>query len=348
MALVERDQHELEALSRSACMLLLRVLKGGHLVALVMQPHGEDDPDPYIGKRSHRHRMALAFSSFALIIVSGPRFTACRLPGKLVQGIAQRFNTRHAAMRFGVHPALKEDRRGSSQRLQTASISVARAIIADFCQQSRSQAFACTRQARKELVILMSQKKGADLLVILLDLLDQRQQLTHQRQHQTRFGARGDGISLQMGLLKPLDNLAGSRDRIGMFCSSEDLCDLLSRSSHGSLWRGIGLQEQQGALLLHFGKQLQGHRVIGFEARGELIDQARLHADQRILIAREQFQLCNLLTIWGEPVQIGQVSASCLGQQVSVNRIGLGSRCGSPTIDGARIDRIDRPASLNR
>ena len=73
LALVERDQHELEPLSRSACMLLLCVLKGGRLIALVMQPHGKDDPDPHIGKCSHGHRMAFAFSSFALVIVSGPR-----------------------------------------------------------------------------------------------------------------------------------------------------------------------------------------------------------------------------------------------------------------------------------
>ena len=73
-----------------------------------------------------------------------------------------------------------------------------------------------------------------------------------------------------------------------------------------------------------------------------------MHADQRILIAREQFQLCNLLTVWGEPVQIGQVRPSGLGQQVSVNDIGLGPRCGSPTVDGARIDRIDGPARFQQ
>ena len=211
MALVERDQHELEPLSRSACMLLLCVLKGGRLIAVVMGPHGKDDPDPHIGKRSHRDRMAFAFSSLALVIVAGPRFTVCRLPGKLMQGIAQRFDTAHAPMRFGVHPALKQHGRGSSQRLQTAGILVARAIIADFGQQSRGQAFACTRQARKELMVLMGQKKGANLLVILRNLLDQRQQLTHQHQHQTRFGAGGDGISLQMWLVQPLDNRGGDR-----------------------------------------------------------------------------------------------------------------------------------------
>ena len=211
LARVERDQHELEHLSRSACMLLLCVLKDGCLIAAVMGPHGKDDPDPHIGKGSDRYGMAFAFSSFALVIVSGPRFTVCGLPGKLMQGIAQRFDTAHAPMRFGVHPALKQHGRGSSQRLQTAGILVARAIIADFGQQSRGQAFACTRQARKDLMVLMGQKKGANLLVILLDLLEQRQQLTHQHQHQTRFGAGGDSIGLQVGLMQPLDNLGGEQ-----------------------------------------------------------------------------------------------------------------------------------------
>ncbi len=90
------------------------------------------------------------------------------------------------------------------------------------------------------------------------------------------------------------------------------------------------------------------HRVIGFEAGGELIDQARLHLDQGILIAREQFELCNLLAVWGEAVQIGQVCTSCLGKQVGINRIRLGSRCSSPTINGARIDRIDWPACFQQ
>ena len=49
-------------------------------------------------------------------------------------------------------------------------------------------------------------------------------------QVQARFGARGDGISLQMWLVQPLENRGGDRDRIGMLRSSEDLLDLFSRS----------------------------------------------------------------------------------------------------------------------
>src|SRR5260221_12004746 len=101
LALVERDQHELGPLSRWACMLLLCVLKGGRLIAAVMQPHGKDDPDPHIGKRSNRYRMAFAFCSLALVILHGPRLALGRLPGKLMQDVAQGFDTTQAAMRFG-------------------------------------------------------------------------------------------------------------------------------------------------------------------------------------------------------------------------------------------------------
>ena len=326
-------------------MQLLGLLKGGGLIALVMHPHGKNDPDPYIGKCTHRHRMALAFSTLALVILHGPWFTLRCLPGELMQAIAQGLDTAQSPVRVGVHPALKEHRRGPRQRLQTTGILIAASIIPDFCQQSWSQTFACTWQALKELMVLMGQKKGVNLFVVLRNLLEQRQQLTHQHPKQTRFGAGDHGIGLQVGLVQPLDNLLGDDRRIGMLCSSQDLLDLLRRSGYRFLWGGIGLQEQQGALLLQFRKQLQGHRVIGFEAGRELINQSCLHADQGILIAREQFQLGNLLAVRVETVQIGQVRPSGLGQQVGVNRVRLGSRGGSSTIDRARISQ-GRRASL--
>ena len=137
LALVERDQHELGPLSRWACMLLLCGLKGDRLIAAVMDPHGKDDPDPDIGQCSHGYRMTFAFSALALVILHGPRLALGGLPGKLVQRIAQRFDAAQTAMRLGVHPALKQHRGGSSQRLQTAGILIALAIITDFRQQSR-------------------------------------------------------------------------------------------------------------------------------------------------------------------------------------------------------------------
>jgi hypothetical protein len=180
-ARLEMKKPDQQLLGRWACMLLLCGLKGDRLIAAVMDPHGKDDPDPHIGQGSHGYRMAFAFRPFALVIQHGPRLALRGLPSKLVQRIAQRFNAAQTPMRLGVHPALKQHGRGSPQRLQTACILVALAIIADFCQQSWSQASACTRQARKELMVLMGQKKGGNLLAILSNLLDQWQQLTHQR-----------------------------------------------------------------------------------------------------------------------------------------------------------------------
>ncbi len=104
----ERDQYDLDPLSGFACMLLLCLFKGGRLIALVMQPHGEDDPDPHIGQCSYCHRMAFAFSSFALVIVSGPRLAQGGLPGKLMQRVAQRFDAAKASMGLGIHAALKQ------------------------------------------------------------------------------------------------------------------------------------------------------------------------------------------------------------------------------------------------
>ena len=145
-----------------------------------------------------------------------------------------------------------------------------------------------------------------------------------------------------------LENLGGDGDRVGMLGLSEHLLELVHRSGHRRLRRGIGLQEQQGTLLGQFGKQLQGHRIIRLQAGRQLIDQARLHTDQAILITCQLFEFAYLLAVWDEAVQISQVSASGLGQQVRINRIGLGSRGRSSTIDGARIDRIDGPARLQQ
>src|SRR5438045_8504981 len=125
-----------------------------------MQPHGKYDSSPHVGQRTYRHRVAFAFGAFALIIGSGPRFTLRRLPSELMQGIPQGFDTAQPSMGFGVDPALIQHGRGSTQRLQTAGILVALSIIPDFCQQSRSQALACTWQALKDLMVLMGQKKA--------------------------------------------------------------------------------------------------------------------------------------------------------------------------------------------
>src|SRR5260370_13678226 len=90
------------------------------------------DPDPHICQCSHGDRMTFAFSALALVILHGPRLALRGLPGKLVQRIAQRFDAAQTSMRLGVHPALKQHGRGSSQSLQEAFILIALAIITDF------------------------------------------------------------------------------------------------------------------------------------------------------------------------------------------------------------------------
>ena len=113
-------------------ILSLRLLKGAGFIAAMMQPQRKNDPDPHIGQRMDGYRMTFAFGALALVIGSGPRFTLCGLPSKLVQRIAQRFDASQAPMRLGVHAASKQDRRGSPQCLQTPGILVALSVISDF------------------------------------------------------------------------------------------------------------------------------------------------------------------------------------------------------------------------
>src|SRR5436305_15068525 len=160
--------------------------------------------------------------------------------------VTQGFHAAHSPMRFGVHPALIEHRRGSSQSLQEAFLLVAGAIIPDFCQQSWSQSLSCTRQALKNRMVLMGQKKGVDLLGVLSNLLDKWHQLTYQHQHQARFGPRDHGIGLQMELMHPLENLERDWMRMRLLGLFEHVLDLFQRGTHRLLWSGIGLQEQQG------------------------------------------------------------------------------------------------------
>ncbi len=313
------------ALGSSAGMLLLSQLKGRRLITLSMGPHRKDDPDPHIGKRPYGNGVAFALRSFALIVVLGPRFTLGALPRKLMQGVAQRFNAAQPAMSFGIHATLIEDRRGSSQRLQTACILVPLTIIPNLSQQPWSQVLPSTRQTLKEGVILMGQKKGADLFVIVGNLLNEWQQLAHQGQHQARFGAGEYHIGLQLRLVQQLDNRNRSIGWMGMPRLFELLLNLFERSCSRCLWSWIGLQEHQRTLLLQFGEQIQGHWIIRFKAGGELIDQTCLRADQAILITGELFELRNLFTIRGQATQIRKIGAPCLGQQIGINQIRFGA-----------------------
>jgi hypothetical protein len=194
-ARLEMKKPDQQLLGCSACMLLLCGLKGDRIIAAVMEPHGKEDPDPDIGKRSYGDGMAFAFGSLAEVLVSGPRLAQGGLPSKLMQHVAQRFDAAKASMGLGIHPALKQHGRGSTQRLQAACVLRAQAVISNFRQESWSQMLTCARQALKELVVRMGQKKGFNLLVVLRNLLDQRQELANRRQHQRRFGSGDHRIS---------------------------------------------------------------------------------------------------------------------------------------------------------
>src|SRR5205823_2685609 len=125
---------------------------------------------------SHRNRMAFPLRSLALIVLPGPCFALGRLPGKLLQRIAQWFDAPQSAVGFGVRPTLIHHRRGASQRLQTAGILIALAIVADFWKPAWCQALASTRQTREDQMVFMGQKKGVNLLIIVSNLLNEWQQ----------------------------------------------------------------------------------------------------------------------------------------------------------------------------
>ena len=335
-------------LRRSVGMEALSRFKGGRVIGLVLVHHGENDARPHVGKGSDRHRMAFALSSLALIVVGGPALLLGRLPGKLVQGVTQRFDAAQPPVRFSVVAALKEDWRRPGQGLQAPRVGIACALIADFSEQARSKALACSGQTAEDLVVFMPQKKAFDLLIIGGDLLHQRQQLRDQCQHQARFRAGRDRIGGQLRLMQGLEDRGRDLLRSRMTSLLEHLGDLLNRSGQGHLWRGIAVQEDQGRVLLQLGKQLQGDRIVRFEAGGELIDQARLHLDQGVLVTREGFEFGHQIAIGRQPTQIGQVSSPRFGEQIGINEVGFGTAGGSVAIHGAWIHRVDGPSCLQQ
>lgn len=125
---------------RPGSMFSLSILKSGCAVAAVARAHGEENPHPDIGQSTHGNRVAFALLSLASIVVSGPACSLSTLPRELLQRIAQRFATRIAPMRLGILSTLKQDRRGTSQGLQTLRIGIAISIIPNFSRASGVQA----------------------------------------------------------------------------------------------------------------------------------------------------------------------------------------------------------------
>jgi hypothetical protein len=205
---------------------------------------------------SHKAKRGLAFGPFAPVIVQCPAFLPCRLPGKLVQGVAQRFQAGEAFVRFGIIATLERHGSRAGQALDTGGIVVATAILTPFGKPPRSQALARSRQRTPDLLVLMRQKKGADLLIVAGNLRDHHQQLLDQRQHQALLGAHDDLLGDQLGAMHLLKDLGGSPPRVGMLARAQRRGDLFKRGCLSRLGRGVRLQKHEGGALLHLGKQV--------------------------------------------------------------------------------------------
>jgi hypothetical protein len=70
-------------------------------VTALLEPQGVDDPHPDVGQCPYGP-MTLAFLPFAAVIGRCPRFLEGRLPGKLIQGIPERFDTGVAPVCMGI------------------------------------------------------------------------------------------------------------------------------------------------------------------------------------------------------------------------------------------------------
>ena len=106
----------------------------------------------------------------------------------------------------------------------------------------------------------------------------QWQQLTHQGQHQARFGAGDDRIGLQMRLMQAFNDLGGAL-AIGLGCllALSMLRESVLCEAALSCLQGLDrFAETPSGLLLQLREQLQGHGIVGFEASCELIDQTSL------------------------------------------------------------------------
>jgi len=324
------------------------LLKDRGLIGLLLLPERVKNARPDIGQGSDRDAMAFALGSFALIILPGPGFLKGTRPAKLVQGIAPGLDAAQTPMSFLVRPALKENRRGASEGLQAACALIAAAVIAHLRKPPRSETRACSGQSLEEFEVFMDQKKTLDFLVIVSNLLEKRFQLVYQSQHQPRFGARCDRVGLQARLLEMLDDASSSFPGPWILGLFQQGGQFLHRSRASGLQRRIGAQECERRRLLQLAEQCQHDWVVGYASGGKLVDQAGLHVDQRVLVARQGFEFLDLFTVGIEPTQILEISASRFRQHIGVNGVGLGSRGCSSSFDGTRIDRVNRPSHFQQ
>src|SRR5215467_11554784 len=158
--------------------------KQGRIVGGPSDPHGMQNTQPDMGKRTNCDRMALAFFALAAVVRERPGLGKRRSPGKLVEGVAQRLDTGVTTMSFGKVATLVHHRGCACQSLQIPSLLITSPIIPDFCQQPRSQSLPSSGKRAEDGGVFMSAKKAFDLLIIAGNLLDEGQQLGGQSSHQ--------------------------------------------------------------------------------------------------------------------------------------------------------------------
>jgi hypothetical protein len=121
--------------------------KGRGLIADFVHPYAVDDAHPDVGQGSDSHTVGFALRSFPEVLGQRPGFLQRRLPGELVQGVAQRFHARETFVRFSVIATLEGHWRGPSQSLHTGGTGIAGAVIAPFSEQTWGQTSEGTRQS---------------------------------------------------------------------------------------------------------------------------------------------------------------------------------------------------------
>ncbi len=104
-------------------------LEDRSLIGFLLLPHGKNNAHPHVCQGSYSHTMAFSLRAFTLVIRSCPRLKSRGLPGKLLHGIAQRFDTGVALMHLGVVATLIRSWRGPSQGLKTGRITIPLPII---------------------------------------------------------------------------------------------------------------------------------------------------------------------------------------------------------------------------
>lgn len=103
----------------------LSSLKSGSMIQLLLLPNSKENARPAISQGANRDRMALAFSSFALVVLQGPELPSPAPVSTLEKRVAPRLDAAQTAMCFVVCPTLVEDWGGTSEGLPTAGTLVA-------------------------------------------------------------------------------------------------------------------------------------------------------------------------------------------------------------------------------